>query len=172
MYFSRLRLPDRDIVRLQCGAQRLVECNPGVAVGYQRRYFGGLRRRQIPLLLDDKKRRGSAQGKPLLLCVKQLLLEDAIVDRGLITGASLLEGDGLIGDVDCDLVYAARVLQLGLTKRELINAIIGLRLVIAHITGNKSAGALRGEIASKRLAHSRSESAHKKLRGNLTRADF
>src|SRR4051794_16678767 len=100
IHASGLGFVDRNIARLERGAKRLIERDAGVAVGDEGGDFGRLRGGEIALLLDDQKRRGSPEGEFLLFGLQQLFLKSAVVDGGLITGASLLKTDRLVRDID------------------------------------------------------------------------
>src|SRR5215470_12563799 len=81
----------RDVIRVEDRAERLVERNTSVAVSGERVHLGILCRCQIALLLNHVERRGSAQCELLLLGVEQLLFENAIVNSGIVTDASLAQ---------------------------------------------------------------------------------
>ena len=92
MDFTCPRFVNRNVIRFERCAERLIQRHARIAEINQGCYLGRLCGDQVPLLLNHIKRRGRSASQFLLFGIQQLLLENPGLDGGAITSASLPHG--------------------------------------------------------------------------------
>ncbi len=133
-----LRIFDGNLICFQRNAERLVQRHARIAEINQSRNLGGLRGHQVPLLLHHIERRGCSAGQFLLFRIQQLLLQNPGLDSGAVTPSSLPHCHQIIRNVHRHLIEILAQLDLRLAKLQLVDGIVGLRLIVpAAAFGNK-----------------------------------
>ena len=133
----------------------LVQCNPSCTVSHQRRNFTRLRRRQVSLLNDYVVWSRRSQRELLLFGLKQLLLQNAIPNSGLIARPRLLKSHDLIGNVHLYLAHGFVIGQLGLPDGQLVDSLVGQRLPIEDRQTQEQANPFARVITPKNLTQRR-----------------
>ena len=118
------------MIRFERDAERLVQRHARIAEINQRRDLGRLRGHQIPLLLNHIERRGCSSRQLLLFRIQQLLLQNPGLDGGAVTPSRLAHGHQIIGNIHRYLIEILAQLDLRLAKLQLVDGIVGLRLIV------------------------------------------
>ena len=150
---------DGYVIRFERNAERLVQRHARIAEINQGGDLGRLRGHQIPLLLNHIKWRGRSSRQFLLFRIQQLLLQNPGLDSGAVTPSSLPHRHQVIGNIHCYLIEILAQLDLRLPKLQLVDGIIGLRLIVLQRRLEIGDSAVGGEVTPQNLAESSADSA-------------
>ncbi len=96
-----------------------------------------------------------------------MLLQDPGLNRGAVTPSSLPHSHLVIGDVHPHLIEIFTQLDLRLSKLQLVDSIVGLRLIVSERRLKIGRDAIGGEITPKNLTQGSADPAVKIRIGGL-----
>ena len=126
------RFPNRYLIYFKGTRSGPIESDLRFRVGAFRGDFGRLRLGQKRLILDHEIIRGESDRECLLFHIDGLLLKDAALDCGFISGASLPQGDLGVGNLQANLILQLLAPHLSLPDLQFVAHGIRLGNTIPH----------------------------------------